>query len=119
MSQARGGKSARDIAKFYTEAFLADCKELNLLPADILCRATDHIPDQIALIRKLEAKGLVYKTADGLYFDTAKLPDYGKLMTKEHLEGLKSGARVEVNAEKRRMTDFALWKFSAEGAKRQ
>jgi cysteinyl-tRNA synthetase len=116
---AREGKSAWDIAKFYTEAFLSDCKELNLLPADILCRATDHIPEQIALIQKLEAKGFVYKTADGLYFDTAKLPDYGKLMSKEHLEGLKSGARVEVNAEKRHMTDFALWKFSAEGAKRQ
>ncbi|PIR17457.1 MAG: cysteine--tRNA ligase [Elusimicrobia bacterium CG11_big_fil_rev_8_21_14_0_20_64_6] len=116
---AREGKSAWDIAKFYTEAFLSDCKELNLLPADILCKATDHIAEQIALISKLEAKGFVYKTADGLYFDTEKLPDYGKLMSKEHLEGLKSGARVEVNAEKRHMTDFALWKYSAAGTKRQ
>jgi cysteinyl-tRNA synthetase len=90
---AREGKSAWDIAKFYTEAFLSDCKELRLLPADVLCKATDHIPEQIALVQKLEAKGFVYKTADGLYFDTAKLPDYGKLMTKEHLEGLRSGAR--------------------------
>ena len=86
---AREGKSAWDIAKFYTDAFLSDCKELNLLPADVLCKATDHIPEQIALIQQLEAKGFVYKTADGLYFDTAKLPGYGKLMTKEHLEGLK------------------------------
>ncbi len=116
---AREGKSAWDVARFYTEAFLADCKTLNLLPADILCKATDHIPEQIALIQKLEAKGFVYKTADGLYFDTTKLPDYGKLMTKEHLEGLKSGARVEANPEKKHMTDFALWKFSAAGAKRQ
>ncbi len=116
---AREGKSAWDIAKFYTEAFLSDCRELGLLPADILCKATDHIPEQIALIQQLEAKGFVYKTADGLYFDTAKLPDYGKLMTKEHLEGLKSGARVEANEEKRHITDFALWKFSAQGAKRQ
>jgi len=116
---AREGKSAWDIAKFYTEAFLSDCKELNLLPADTLCRATDHIPEQIELIRKLDAKGFVYKTSDGLYFDTAKLPDYGKLMTKEHLEGLKSGARVEASAEKRHMTDFALWKLSADGVKRQ
>ena len=116
---AREGKSAWDIAKFYTEAFLSDCAELNLLPADVLCKATDHIPEQIDLIRKLEAKGFVYKTADGLYFDTAKLPDYGKLMTKEHLEGLKSGARVEANPEKRHLTDFALWKFSPAGATRQ
>ncbi|MCR4294033.1 MAG: cysteine--tRNA ligase [Elusimicrobia bacterium] len=116
---AREGKSAWDIAKFYTAAFLSDCKELRLLPADVLCKATDHIPEQIALVQKLEAKGFVYRTADGLYFDTAKLPDYGKLMTKEHLEGLKSGARVEANAEKRHITDFALWKFSGEGVKRQ
>ena len=116
---AREGKSAWDIAKFYTEAFLADCRELKLLPADVLCKATDHIPEQIALIQALEAKGFVYQTADGLYFDTAKLPDYGKLMTKEHLEGLKSGARVEANPEKRRMTDFALWKFSPKGTTRQ
>ena len=54
---------------------------------------------------------------DGL--DTAKLPEYGKLMTKEHMEGLKSGARVEANPEKRHMTDFALWKFTAAGTKRQ
>ncbi len=116
---AREGKSAWDIAKFYTEAFLSDCKELKLLPADVLCKATDHIPEQIALVQKLEAKGFVYKTADGLYFDTAKLTDYGKLMAKEHLEGLKSGARVEANPEKRHLTDFALWKFSPQGASRQ
>ncbi|MBI2788911.1 MAG: cysteine--tRNA ligase [Elusimicrobia bacterium] len=116
---AREGKSAWDIAKFYTEAFLSDCKELNLLPADTLCKATDYIPEQIALVQKLEAKGFVYRTADGLYFDTAKLPDYGKLMTKEHLEGLKSGARVEANAEKRHITDFALWKLSPAGTTRQ
>ncbi len=116
---AREGKSAWDIAKFYTEAFLSDCAELKLLPADILCKATDHIPEQIALVQKLEAKGFMYKTADGLYFDTAKLPDYGRLMSKEHLEGLKSGARVEANPEKRHLTDFALWKFSPKGAARQ
>ena len=55
---AREGKTAWDIAEFYTEAFLSDCKELNLLPADVLCKATDHIPEQIALIQRLEAKGL-------------------------------------------------------------
>ncbi|MEK7381869.1 MAG: cysteine--tRNA ligase [Elusimicrobiota bacterium] len=119
VGSAREGKSAWEIAKFYTEAFLADCRDLNILPADILCRATDHIPEQIALIQRLEAKGFVYKTSDGLYFDTAKLPDYGKLMTREHVEGLRSGARVEANAEKKHITDFALWKFSPAGTKRQ
>jgi len=116
---AREGKTAWEIARFYTDAFLADWKSLGLTDPDVLCRATDHIPEQIALVARLEKKGLVYKTADGLYFDTAKLPDYGKLMTKEHLEGLKSGARVEENPEKRHHADFALWKFSPRGTKRQ
>ncbi|MBI3563597.1 MAG: cysteine--tRNA ligase [Elusimicrobia bacterium] len=116
---AREGKTAWEIAKFYTDAFLADWKALGLTDPDVLCRATDHIPEQIALVQALEKKGLVYRTADGLYFDTAKLPDYGKLMTKEHLEGLKSGARVEENPEKKHLTDFALWKFSPAGTKRQ
>jgi cysteinyl-tRNA synthetase len=116
---AREGKTAWDIARFYTDAFLADWKEFRFLDPDVLCRATDHIPEQIELVRRLEAKGFVYKTTDGLYFDTSKLPDYGKLMSKEHLEGLKSGARVEANPEKKHLTDFALWKSSPKDAKRQ
>ena len=116
---AREGKTAWEIAKFYTDAFLSDWKALGLTDPDVLCRATDHIPEQIALVQRLEKKGLVYRTSDGLYYDTAKLPDYGKLMTKEHLEGLKSGARVEENPEKKHLTDFALWKFSPAGTKRQ
>ena len=116
---AREGKTAWEIAKFYTEAFVKDCAALNVLPPDVLCRATDYIPEQIALVGRLEKKGLTYRTSDGIYFDTAKLPDYGKLMSKEHLEGLKSGARVEANPEKKHLTDFALWKFSPAGTKRQ
>jgi cysteinyl-tRNA synthetase len=119
LGAAREGKTAWDIAKFYTAAFVEGCAALNILPPDVLCRATDFIPEQIALIERLEKKGLTYRTSDGVYFDTARLPDYGKLMTKEHLEGLKSGARVEANPEKKRMTDFALWKFTAAGTKRQ
>ena len=116
---AREGKTAWQIAQFYTDAFLADFKSLRLSDADVLCKATDHIPEQIALVERLDNKGLVYKTSDGLYYDTAKLPDYGKLMSKEHLEGLKSGARVEANPEKRHLTDFALWKFSPKDSHRQ
>src|SRR4051812_2191121 len=61
LGAAREGKTAWDIAKSYTEAFLADCKQLNLLPADVLCRATDYIPEQIALVQRLEKKGLTYR----------------------------------------------------------
>jgi cysteinyl-tRNA synthetase len=119
LGAAREGKTAWEIAKFYTDAFVKDCAALNVLPPDVLCRATDYIPEQIALIARLEKKGLTYRTSDGVYFDTAKLPDYGKLMSKEHMEGLKSGARVEANPEKKHLTDFALWKFTAAGTKRQ
>jgi cysteinyl-tRNA synthetase len=116
---AREGKTAWEIAQFYTDAFLSDCRALNLTDPDILCRATDYIPEQIALIVRLENQGFVYKTSDGLYFDTSKLLDYGKLMSPEHLEGLKSGARVEANPEKRHLTDFALWKYSPVHTRRQ
>ena len=116
---AREGKSAWDIAKFYTDAFVNDCRELNIrLPAH-LRRATEHIPEQIAMVQTLEKKGFVYKTSDGLYFDTSKFPAYDRLAGKENIEGIKAGARVEVNPEKKNPTDFAVWKFSPKDKHRQ
>jgi len=112
------GKTAWQIAEFYTEAFKKDLKNLNILFPTTFCKATDNIPEQIALIKKLEEKGFTYKTSDGIYFDTSKFPDYGKL-SGQKLEDLKEGARVEVNAEKKNHTDFALWKFSPKNEKRQ
>jgi len=116
---AREGKTAWEIAKFYTDAFLNDIGDLNILPPDELCRATDNIKEQIELVQRLERKGFVYKTSDGLYYDTAKFPAYGRLAGAENIEGLKAGARVEANPEKKNPTDFALWKFSPAGKKRQ
>ncbi len=115
----REGKSAWDIAKFYTEAFFKDYQALNCLMPDVLCPATDYIAEMISLVEALEKKGFTYRIGDGIYFDTAKLPDYGKLAGKSHIEGIKEGARVEANAEKRNPSDFALWKFSAPEEKRQ
>ncbi|MBI5229997.1 MAG: cysteine--tRNA ligase [Candidatus Magasanikbacteria bacterium] len=114
----REGKTAWDIAKFYTAAFIKDLKLLNILPADKMPRATDHIKEQIALIKILERKGFAYRTSDGMYFDTGKLADYGKLAA-QNFKDKKAGARVEVNKEKHMPWDFALWKFSSKGAKRQ
>lgn len=108
----REGKSAWDIAKFYTDAFLGDLKRLNVREPFIMPRATDHIKEQIALIRKLQRKGFTYRTSDGVYFDTSKFPEYGKL-SGQKLEEKEAGARVEVNTEKRQPWDFALWKLSA------
>ena len=115
---AREGKSAWDIAEFYTRSFKQDIEHLNILAPDIWVKATDTIPEQIALVGTLEEKGYTYRTTDGIYFDTSKFKDYTKL-SHQDLEALKEGARVERNPEKRNATDFALWKFSPQGSKRQ
>lgn len=113
----RTGKSAWEIAEEYTQEFKRDLDRLNILPPTIYCRATDHISEQIAFIRKIEEKGFTYRTADGIYFDTSCLPGYGYLARLD-VEGLQAGARIDMG-EKRRPTDFALWKFSPPGEKRQ
>ncbi|MBI4050029.1 MAG: cysteine--tRNA ligase [Candidatus Doudnabacteria bacterium] len=105
------GKTAWEVASYYTDAFLRDVKELNIILPDKLPKATDHIKEMITLIAELEKKGFTYRTSDGIYFDTSKLKDYGKLARLD-LEGLREGARVEINKEKKNPTDFALWKFS-------
>jgi len=114
----REGKTAWDIAEFYTQAFKQDLARLNILEPSLWCKATDSIPEQIDLIRILEQKGFTYKTGDGIYFDTARFPGYAKLSS-QNLDALQEGARVEKNPEKLNATDFALWKFSPPGAKRQ
>jgi cysteinyl-tRNA synthetase len=113
----RTGKSAWEIAQLYTDAFLADMKRLNLEDPSVLCRATDHIPEQIAFIADIEKNGYTYRTSDGVYFDTSKQPDYG-LLARLDVKGLEAGKRVE-QGEKRHATDFALWKFSPPGEQRQ
>lgn len=114
---AREGKTAWEIAQFYTIAFENDIKSLNITSPNIWCRATDHIKDQIKLIKKLEKKGFAYQTVDGIYFDTSRFPNYGKIANLENQE-LRGGARIDVG-DKRHITDFALWKFSPKLQKRQ
>ncbi|MDD5626210.1 MAG: cysteine--tRNA ligase [Patescibacteria group bacterium] len=111
-------KESKEIANYYWQIFREDFKKLNISEPDIWCKATEHIKEQIELIKKLEEKGYTYKTSDGIYFDTSKLKDYGKLSGLKK-EGLQAGVRVEMK-EKKNSTDFALWKFSLSGqAKRQ
>ncbi|MFH1427110.1 MAG: cysteine--tRNA ligase [Patescibacteria group bacterium] len=108
----REGKTAKEIAEFYTKAFKDDLSKLNIMQDDIIwLKATDTIPEQIKLIKVLEKKGYTYKTSDGIYFNTAKFKNYNKL-SHQNLEKLRAGARVEKNDEKINPTDFALWKFS-------
>ena len=110
-------KTAGEIADFYANAFFKDTKKLNIIYPNIVCKATDHIKEQIEIIEKLEKRGLTYKTSDGIYFNTSKFKDYGKL-AKLKKEGLQAGKRIDMG-EKKSKTDFALWKFSSPEDKRQ
>ena len=103
------GKTAWEVAEFYTQAFLNDYKALRLIEPEQFVKATDHIKEQIGLICILEEKGYAYKISDGIYFDTSKFKNYGQLSS---LDQIREGARVEINPEKKNPRDFALWKFS-------
>jgi len=113
----RERKTAWEIAEFYTEAFKKDIKKLNIQSPTLWARATDHIKEQIELIEILEKKGFTYKIADGIYFDTSKLKTYGRLWPKKMK--IKAGAKVKMVPGKKNPTDFALWKFTPPGVKRQ
>ncbi len=113
----REGKTAWEIAEFYTQKFQENLKDLNILEPSIWCKATDHIPEQIAMVQTLTEKGYTYTTSDGIYFDTTKNADYGKLVDLQNQE-LQAGSRVDMG-EKKNPHDFALWKFTPEGEKRQ
>jgi len=113
----RTGRSAWEIAELYTRDFLADADALNIERPGVLCRATDHIREQIEFVADIEKNGFAYRTSDGIYFDTSKQPDYGYLARLDRA-GLEAGKRVDVG-EKKSASDFALWKFSAPGEKRQ
>ncbi len=106
----KSGKTVWEIASFYTDFFLKTIKALNILPADYLVKATDHIKDMIFLIQKLEEKGFTYETEEAVYFDITKFKEYGKL-SGQKLEEKKQGTRKDViiDPQKKNPADFALW----------
>jgi cysteinyl-tRNA synthetase len=113
----REGKTAHQIAQFYTQEFKQDLKKLNILPPHLFPKATDHITEQIDWIKKLEKNNFTYITSDGIYFNTSKFKSYGKLANFKK-QKLQAGKRVSLG-EKKNHTDFALWKFSPKKQKRQ
>ncbi len=113
----REGKTAWEIAEFYAEDFVAGMEKLGLLPPEHLVKATDFIPQQLDLVRLLKEKGYTYQTTDGIYFDTSKFTAYADFARLD-LDAQKAGARVEANDQKRQPWDFALWKFTPAGEKR-
>ncbi len=101
-------KSPLEIAKYYTELFFEDLKKLNIETPEIICKATDHIPDMIKYVEKLLENGYAYETDTAIYFDISKLDKYG-ILSGVNLDEQKAGARVDVDSQKRNPYDFALW----------
>ena len=106
------GKTPLEIASFYTDQFMKDIDALNIKRPTVCPKATDNIPEMIAVVQSLLDKGYAYETEDGIYFSVEKFPDYGKL-SGINLADQRHGARVEVNSFKRHPVDFALWKKAA------
>ncbi|MFP5328463.1 MAG: cysteine--tRNA ligase [Acidimicrobiia bacterium] len=107
------GKTPVQIADFYTEAWLTDERLLNILPADVMPKATDHIPEMISLTETLLERGLAYEVDGTVYYDVAAFPAYGQL-SGQRVDETHAGHRVDVEADKRDPADFALWKRARE-----
>ncbi len=107
-------KSTIDVAGFYTNAFFEDVRKLKIKEADFYPKATLHISEMIGVIKQLEEKGFAYNVDGNVFYDVSKFSDYGKLSGK-NTGDLESGARVDVNEEKKNPLDFSLWKKAKEG----
>jgi cysteinyl-tRNA synthetase len=107
-SAGERGKSVLEIAAYYTESFFNDTGRLGIRRPDIVCKATEHIADMIALIKRIEAAGLTYNAGGNLYFDISKFPRYGELSGAKPDEH-KAQARTELDGNKRNKGDFVLW----------
>jgi cysteinyl-tRNA synthetase len=111
LAEADEGLSAQEIAEKYTQAFLEDADLVGIQRADAYPRATDHIPEMIAIIEKLIERGHAYEVEGTVYFDVTSFPEYGRL-SGNTLDALRAGHRqeVEVDPNKHNPADFALWK---------
>jgi len=118
LAARRAGRRAEDIAREYTDQWLLDRERVGCLAPAVLCKASEHIADQIALIERLEARGYTYRAPDGIYFDTARFPGYADFARLE-LDAQRGGARIGATEGKRQAADFAIWKLAAPGVSRQ
>jgi len=107
-SAAERNKTVMEVAQFYTDAFFADTDRLNISRPTVVCKATEHIAEMIALIQRIEANGFTYSAGGNLYFDITKFPTYGELALLK-IDDLKAGARIGVDENKRNPHDFVLW----------
>jgi len=118
LAARRSGRRAEEVAAEFTAQWLRDRRRLECLEPEVLCRASDHIAEQIEMIRTLEAKGVTYRIDDGIYFDVARFPRYAELARLD-LAAQHGGRRIGDVSGKRHPADFALWKFAKPGEKRQ
>jgi cysteinyl-tRNA synthetase len=102
------GKSVLEIADLYTRAFFADTDRLGIVRPTIVCKATEHIADMIALIQRIEDAGCTYCAGGNLYFDTTRFPAYGDL-ARLRLDELRAGTRTDIDENKHNTHDFVLW----------
>ncbi len=105
------GKTLWDLTEYHTKIFFEDMKTLNLLPADVFPKATEYVPEIIAIIRKLMENGYAYRGTDrSIYYDVSKFKDWGKLSHLKLKPGKKKIKRDEWGEESAIISDFALWK---------
>ena len=108
------GITAAEVADKYIAEYFKDADALGIRRADVHPRVSDHMPEIIEMIKELEARGLAYNVDGNVYYQVDHFHDYGKL-SKQSIDDLKSGARIDVNDEKRSPLDFALWKKKKDG----
>jgi cysteinyl-tRNA synthetase len=108
------GKSASEVANFYADAMAADTAALGISPPDVEPRATEHIAEDIDVIKRLEERGLAYAAEGDVYYSVAGFSHYGAL-SGQSIEDLQAGARIEVGEHKRSPLDFTLWKGAKPG----
>ena len=101
-------KTPLEIADHYTKLFFRDLERLNIETPEVVCKATEHIKEMLAMVEKIMERGYAYETSTAIYFDVSKLDEYG-ILSGINLKEQKSGARVEIDPEKRNSYDFALW----------
>ena len=109
----KSGKSLKEFTKVYEKAFLDDINAINVETPEVMPKATEHIEEMVAIVKKLLEKGIAYKAENGIYFSIKKFKDYGKL-SKIKVKELKEGASDRVSKDeynKESVNDFALWKF--------
>ncbi len=108
------GMTWKELAEKYTQEYIKDMAKLGVDRPDVEPKATEHIPEIVGLVKKLQESGFAYESGGDVFFPVRKFKDYGKL-SKKPIDEMEAGARVDVNERKDDPLDFVLWKASKPG----